>query len=141
MEAWVIWLIVAGSMFILEILTVGFLFFWSAIAALITLALSFVIPNPTIQFVIFVISSILLILCTKPFVKKISPKDKPTNVYSVLGKKAIVSQTIENVKGLGQIKIDGDIWSAKNEIDEEIPEGTEVEILKIDGVKAVVKKI
>ena len=64
-------------------------------------------------------------------------------MYSIIGKKATVSYAINNIKGEGQIKIDGDIWSAKteDEDDEIIPEGSTVEILRIDGVKTVVKKV
>ena len=45
-----------------------------------------------------------------------------------------------NIEGTGQIKMDGEIWSAKSATDEDIPENTEVEIVEIDGVKAVVKE-
>ena len=86
--------------------------------------------------------STILILCTKKITRKISEKDTvATNVYSILGKKAIVSQQIDNIKGQGQIKIDGDIWSARNEDDDVISEGDTVEIIRIDGVKAIVRKV
>ena len=69
---------------------------------------------------------------------KIKPKEVPSNVYTILGKKAIVTVEINSIKGQGQVKIGGDIWSAKTEDDSIIPVNTEVEILKIDGVKAIV---
>ena len=92
---------------------------------------------------VMAVVSTILILCTRKFTRKISEKDNvATNVYSILGKKAIVSQQIDNIKGQGQIKIDGDVWSARNdENDDVISEGDTVEILRIDGVKAMVKKI
>ena len=64
------------------------------------------------------------------------------NVYTILGKKAIVTQSIDNIKGQGQIKIDGDMWSARNDDGEEtIAEGDTVEVIRIEGVKAMVRKI
>lgn len=142
MQAWTIWLILAGFFFILEIITEGFLVFWFGIGALAALGVSF-IPgsNQIIETGVFVIVSIILVLCTRKLAEKIKPKDVATNVYTILGKKAVVSVAIDNAKGQGQIKIDGDIWSAKSENDEPIEEGSNVEILSIDGVKTIVKKV
>ena len=142
MEAWTIWLIIAGFFFVLEIVTEGFLVFWFGIGALAALGTSF-IPNTNsvVQIVVFVVVSFILLLCTRKLADKIKPKDVATNVYTILGKKAVVSVSIDNNKGQGQIKIDGDIWSAKSDNGESIEEGASVEILSIDGVKAIVKKI
>ena len=144
MTIWTAWLIFSGVCFILEIATEGFLVCWLGVGGLCAMGLSFIIPeNLVAQFIVMAVVSTILILCTKKITRKISEKDNvATNVYSILGKKAIVSQEIDNIKGQGQIKIDGDIWSARNdENDDVISEGDTVEILRIDGVKAMVKKI
>ena len=114
---------------------------WFGVGALIAMGVSFLIDNIIIQFATFLIASTILVLCTRKLAKKIEPQNVATNVYTIIGKKATVSATIDNVKSQGQIKVDGDIWSAKNEVDEIIPEGSTVEILRIEGVKTVVKKI
>ena len=44
---------------------------------------------------------------------------------------------INTIEATGQVKVEGEVWSAKS--DSNIEKGTEVEILKIDGVKLVVK--
>ena len=141
MEPWIIWLIVAAFFFILEIATEGFLVFWFGIGAVASIGTSFLTENISIQIAVFAVVSILLVLSTRKLTDKMKPKEVPTNVYTILGKKAVVSQAIDNLKGSGQIKIDGDIWSAKSESDEPIEEGASVEILNIDAVRAVVKKI
>ncbi len=53
----------------------------------------------------------------------------------------IVTKEINSVLGSGQIKIGGEVWSAKVKSDITIPEGEEVTITEIDGVKAVVEPI
>ena len=84
----------------------------------------------------------LLIFATKPLVKKFAEKDNmKTNVYSIVGKKAIVTEDIDLVSGNGQIKFDGQVWSAKSSEQINISKGTEVEIEKIEGVKAFVKPL
>lgn len=141
MGIWTGWLIIAGICLILEIFTEGFLMIWFGIGALAAMGVSFLVDSIIIQFVTFLVVSTILVLCTRKLAKKIEPQNVATNVYTVIGKKATVSTTIDNTKGQGQIKVDGDIWSAKNEVDEIIPEGSSVEILRIEGVKTVVKKI
>lgn len=144
MAIWTIWLIFAGICFILEIATEGFLLCWLGVGSLCAMGLSFIMPEALVaQTILMAIVSIILIACTRKLAKKVySKEEKPMNVYTILGKKAIVSQSIDNIKGQGQIKIDGDIWSARNEeSDEQIAEGDTVEVVRIDGVKAMVKKI
>ena len=139
---WQIWLIAAGVFLILEIFTMGFLVFWLGIGCLLAMLISFVTDSIIIQTTVFVLSSGLLIFATKPLVKKFSEKDNTkTNVYSLEGKKAIVIEDIEWSTGNGQIKIEGQVWSAKTSEQVNISKGTEVEIEKIEGVKAFVKPL
>lgn len=139
---WVFWLIAAGIFFIIEMATIGFLVFWLGIGALLAMVTSFITDNIFIQALVFVITSTLLLIFTRPLVNKFIkiPKEIKTNAYSIIGKKGIVISKINNIEGTGQIKMDGEIWSAKSATDGDIPENTEVEIVEIDGVKAVVKE-
>ena len=139
---WQVWLIIAGLFFVGEIATVGFLIFWFGIGALIAMIVSFFTSNIIIQTTIFVISSTILIFATKPFVKKFADVKKTnTNVYSIIGKKALVIKTIDPIHSVGQKKINGEVWTAESENNQVIYEGSEVEILEIKGVKAIVKPI
>lgn len=137
---WYIWLILAGVFIIAEIATVGFLIFWLSLGSLCAMLTSFFTNNIIIQTAVFVVTSSLFIFCTRKFTNKITKNNKglATNAFSIIGKKAIVIKEINSTLGAGQIKVDGQIWSAKPEIEETILPNTEVLILKIDGVKAVV---
>ncbi len=139
---WVFWLIAAGIFFIIEMATIGFLVFWLGIGALLAMVTSFITDSILIQSIVFVVTSTLLLIFTRPIVDKFikTPKEVKTNAYSIIGKKGIVISKINNIEGCGQIKIDGEVWSAKSSDDEDLAENTEVEIVEIDGVKAVVKK-
>ena len=137
---WQVWLIISGIFFVMEIVTLGFLVFWFAIGALITAGVSLITDNIIIQTAVFVITSTLLLFLTKPFVKKLSNKDNlQTNAYSIIDKKGIVTKEINSQNGTGQVKIDSEVWTAKATT--EIPEGTEVIIKEIDGVKVIVEPI
>ena len=139
---WQVWLIAAGVFLILEIFTIGFLVFWLGIGCILAMLVSFITDSIIIQTAVFVLSSGLLIFATKPLVKKFAEKDTAkTNVYSLAGKKATVIEDIDWVAGTGQIKFEGQIWSAKTSEHVNIAKGTEVEIEKIEGVKAFVNPL
>ena len=113
---WQFWLIAAGVFLVLEMFTMGFLVFWLGIGCLLAALTSLITNSILIQTAVFVLSSGLLIFATKPLVKKFTEKDnKKTNVYSLVGRKAIVTKDIEWATGEGQIKFDGQVWSARTE--------------------------
>ena len=140
---WVFWLIAAGIFFIIEMATIGFLVFWLGIGAILAMITSFITDSILIQVIVFVITSTLLLIFTRPLVNKFIkvPKEIKTNAYSIIGKKGIVISDINNIDGSGQVKVEGEIWSAKSENDEDIAKDTEVEIVNIDGVKLVVRNV
>lgn len=143
MLSWQIWLIIAGVCFVIEIITVGFLVFWFAIAALIVAALSLFINNLIAQTAIFIVLSSLLILFTRSFSKKITKSDNTiTNSNRLIGKTAIVKKAISS-DNMGQVKIEGELWSAVLDSDYSltIPEGSTVKINAISGVKLIVEPI
>lgn len=136
---WCFWLIAAGIFFIIEIATVGFLMFWLGIGALLAMVTSFLTDNLVIQTVVFAISSCILIPLTKPLADKFTGKEKvATNSYSLINKHGIVTVDINPIEATGQVKVNGEIWSASTEDESIISKGTEVEVLKIEGVKLIV---
>ena len=140
---WQFWLIAAGVFFVCEMLTVGFLIFWLGIGSILAMIVSLFTDNLIIQTAVFVISSGLLIFSTKPFVEKfVTKKEKKinTNVYSLIGKIGIVTEEINPLLGTGQIKLGTETWSATSNDESIISKDSEIEVLEIKGVKAVVKE-
>lgn len=137
---WYIWLILIGFFAVAEIITPGFLVIWLSAGSFCSMLASFFTDNIIIQTAVFVITSAIFICFTRPLAKKLNKKDNVivTNAFSIVGKKALVMQDINPTLGVGQIKVDGQVWSAKCEGEEVIPKNSEVFILAIDGVKAVV---
>lgn len=138
---WQVWIILAGIFIIFEmVIPTDFLIFWVGIGAAITSLCSVFIDNITIQVSIFCISSILLIFCTKPFVRRMfkNSVDLPTNAKSVIGKTGIVISDIDPISGKGQVKIENEVWSAKTRNQENIQKDTIIVVDAIDGVKAIV---
>ncbi len=108
--------------------------------ALIALVSSFFISNVVYQTYIFIISSTLLILLTKPFVKKFKTSSEiKTNAFSVIDKTGLVTTDISLDGKAGQVKIGSDAWTAISATGDPILKGTEVIVEKIDGVKLLVR--
>ena len=142
MGMWILWLIIAGFFFILEMVTSGFLVCWLGVGAVLSMILSFFVDNIIAQVIVFAISSIVLMVMTKPLVKKFIDKGTiPTNKDSLIGKEGIVIETIDTIKAQGQVKLMGEVWSAKS-FDEGkvIEKDTKVIVKEITGVKLVVEE-
>ena len=140
----VTWILIAVALAILEMFTVGFIALWLAVAAASVAVILAIFPTTslTIQLLIFVIISVILILLTKNKFKNKIEKSNSQSVFSILGKTAIVTKEINSIIGIGQINVNGDFWSAKSSEPELIiPANSKVEVLDIDGVRAVVKLI
>lgn len=137
---WQFWVILSGIFFVIEIATVGFLVFWFGVGSLIAMVVSLFTSNLAIQTAVFILSSTVLLFFTRPFVNKFSQNEEvQTNAFSIIGKKGIVTKTIDPISGQGQVKIGTETWSAKSSDEIKIEKGMEVEVLDIDGVKAVVR--
>lgn len=139
---WAIWLIISGVFLLLEIFTISFLLFWPGIGAFLAFLTSLVTPNIGIQIGVFTVSTIILILLTKPLTKKFfKTKDTSMNNNAIIGKKGTVVKAIKNSETKGQVKVDGELWSAIISDDEKpVKEGECVIVEKIEGVKLKVKK-
>jgi membrane protein implicated in regulation of membrane protease activity len=89
---------------------------------------------------IFIFLSVVLLIFTRPIaIKKFNVGKNKTNVGDLIGRDALVTKKIAKFEK-GEAKIRGQIWTAISENDEEIEENTECIIVKIEGVKLVVKK-
>ncbi len=138
----VFWLVLTVVFGAVEASTANLTTIWMAVAALATAIVSAVSDiSATFQLLIFAIVSALLVLATRPLAKKFISKSIPTNADRIIGEKGVVIKTISPVENSGQIKVLGQIWSAKSDLGEEIFEGETVVIKGLDGVFAVVGKV
>ena len=124
----------------LEAATMGINFIWFALGSLGAMISAMLGAQIWLQVVIFIAVTAVTLYFTRPLVKKyFNSKRVPTNADRIIGKTATVTEEIDNSKGVGQISIEGQIWSARSEGNTLIPCGSTVTIVSIVGVKAVVK--
>lgn len=132
------WLAIIIMLTIIEISTVNLVSVWFIVSGLVSLITAFFVESFYIQFLIFGVLGIVLMLTTKPLINKyVKPKNVKTNLDRVVGMVGIVTEEIDkNV--IGEVKVDGKRWSAVS--DKLIEVGSEVVVLEIDGVKLRVKE-
>ncbi len=137
-----IWLGIAVLMTIIEGLTMGLTTIWLAIAALVSMILAFFIPSVTAQIIVFLILSIGLFIFTRPVaVKRMKLGKEKTNSDRLVGMKGQVTAPI-SFENPGQVKVRGQIWTARPENPEaELETGSECLIKKIEGVTLLVETV
>ncbi|MEI3508483.1 MAG: hypothetical protein V8R01_05180 [Bacilli bacterium] len=91
MEQWYVWLAVIIILAFLEATTINLTTIWFVASGLVALALSFFTDNYIIQFGVFVILGVILLVTTKPILEKtLKAKKEATNVERVIGMEGVV---------------------------------------------------
>jgi len=122
-----------------EAITVGLTSIWFAVGSLGALLCALVGGGVWLQLGVFLALSGLTLALVRPLAKKfLSPGYSATNADRVIGQEAVVTQTIDNLRGQGQVNIAGQTWTARSQDDTVIPEGALVQVLRIEGVKVFV---
>ena len=132
------WLIIILFLGFIEAITVDLVTIWFVISGIVSLILSFFINDFIIQFSVFVILGILLLITTRSWLNKVFKINKyKTNLDRVIGMRGIVTEKITK-NSPGEVKVDGKRWMAVS--DKTINVDNDVKILEIDGVKLKVEK-
>ena len=99
--------------------------------------------NPVVQFLVFLVVSILLLAATRPWARKyVNAKMQRTNADSLIGENIRISERVSNMDQTGMAVVHGQEWTVRTRNDNEIIEpGEEAKILAISGVKLIVEKV
>lgn len=136
------WLIIFIILLVIEIFTMGLTTIWFAGGALAAFLIGVIGFGVTVQMIVFLAVSILLLVLTRPVVVKYFNRERQkTNAESLIGKRAYVIEDIDTMKAVGRVEILGQEWSAKtDEPDGKIAKDTVVIVEGIQGVKLIVRE-
>ncbi len=134
-----VWVIILIAFGIIEGMTASMVSIWfcvGTVGALISLGFHATLG---VQIGIFACLSVLSMALLRPFAKRIlKTKTENTNADRILEAEAMVTEPISNRQETGQIRVNRQIWTARSAEDLDIPAGTQVKVLRIEGVKAIV---
>ena len=133
-----IWLAIVIILSIIEAATVNLVSIWFVVSGIITMIVTLLTDNLTIQITTFLLLGIIFMLLTRKTIKKISPEKAKTNLDRIIGMEGIVTEKITKTTP-GEVKVDGKKWTAiaNNTIDT----GPAVKILEINSTKLKVERI
>ena len=139
MPDWVLWVVLAAALAIGEVLTLGFLLGLIALAAVLAGVVAALGAGVVVQLVVFIAASIASIALIRPIAQRHlrTPARLRTGTAALVGAKGVVTERVDDLSG--QVKIGGEVWSARAFLDGQVLEpGARVEVAKIEGATALV---
>lgn len=140
----ILWLGAVIVFLVVEMITVSLVSIWFVGGALAAFLVSFLTDQIWIECLVFLGVSVVLLLLLRPMARKLSAKQKDqitTGAKALIGKRAVVTEDIDNLRAKGAVQVNGQFWTARTQDDQEkIAKDTVVKILDVDGVKLLVKK-
>ncbi len=134
-----IWMLALILFLVVEAITVGLVCIWFAGGALAAIIVALLGGQVWLQVAVFLVVSVALLASLRPLTRRfIYDKQARTNADRILGQDALVTETIDNIRGTGAIRVNGLEWTARACDREVIEKGTLVRVTQLEGVKALV---
>jgi membrane protein implicated in regulation of membrane protease activity len=141
MDAWVIWLIAAVIFGVGEIATLGFFLAPFAGGALVAALVSGAGGGAALSWACFLVVSLVLLAALRPIARshrRLPPRLR-TGTAALIGKTGMVVERIANDEGVGCVRIEGEVWTARSYDDDDVIEaGKRVQVVEIRGATALV---
>lgn len=135
----ILWFVAIFIFAAIEVFTVSLVTIWFVGGSLAAWILSIFGVPPALQIIVFIGVSVALLIYTRPILENLMKgKHVPMNLETLIGAKGVVTQKIEDYE-IGEVKLEGKYWSAKSFDGGSINLGEEVEVVRIDGVKLIVR--
>lgn len=137
------WLIAFIILLGIEIVTMGLTTIWFAGGCIVAFIASLLGAELELQISLFAVVSLVLLFFTRPAAARwLNNRTTKTNVEGLIGKKARITETVNNTLGTGAAVVNGQMWTARSTEDAvEIQKDQIVRICKVTGVKLIVEKM
>lgn len=141
MSGWLLWVLAACAFGIGEMVTTSFFLAPFAVGAGAAAIVDVAGAGGLAAWLVFIAVSLLSLTVLRPIAMahlRSAPQIR-TGAAALVGKQAIVLETISNHEGVGCVRIDGEVWTARA-LDEDrvIERGSRVEVVEIKGATALV---
>jgi membrane protein implicated in regulation of membrane protease activity len=137
--SWLIWTLVAVALVIGEVLTPGMFLLGPLALAAAAAAVVGAFAGGLAALIVFFAGSILSLALVRPIARRHLklPAIARTGTAALIGRKAVVLRRVDQIDGL--VRIGGEDWTARTYVDGEVfEEGTQVQVVEIRGVTALV---
>ncbi len=144
MDIWLIWVIIALVLFIIELFTAGFAIICLSIGAGGAAIAAAMESSIEVQLLTFAVVSLLAIIAVRPLLKRLiyrGGEKVATNSSAMVGKHGVVCSDVDGDDESGRVIIEGIDWRARSLDGDLIPKGTKVVVVAIDSVVLTIKKL
>jgi membrane protein implicated in regulation of membrane protease activity len=141
MDAWVLWLIAAVVFAVAEVLNLSFFLFPFAIGAAGAALVSLAGGATPIAVIVFAVLTAVSFGVVRPIARRHlqTPPQIRTGTAALIGKTAVVLERIANDEGVGCVRLDGEVWTARSyDEDQTFEPGARVHVMEIRGATALV---
>jgi membrane protein implicated in regulation of membrane protease activity len=141
MDAWVLWLIAAVVFAVAEIVNTSFYLFPFSIGAAGAALVALLGAGTPIAIVVFAVLTAVSFGVLRPIARRhlSTPPEIRTGTAALIGRTAIVLERIANDEGVGCVRLDGEVWTARSyDEDQTFEPGTRVHVMEIRGATALV---
>ena len=141
MDTYIVFWLAATVVFVLvELMTVGLTSIWFAAGSFVAFIIALLGGNVGIAFILV---SVVLLALTKPWAGKyINSRTVKTNVDSLVGERAVLTEDADSMKQTGKAVVNGQEWTVRPQDETQvIRKGELIEVVKISGVKLIVKRV
>lgn len=115
---------------------------WFVVGSLCAIVLAAFGCSEIVQVAVFLVVSLLLLIFTRPIVRKVFKFNLvDTNLKREIGKNAVVIQEIDTEKGTGRVRLEDSEWIAVSSQNLVIPKDSIVRVCAIDGAKLFVEPV
>ena len=136
------WIAVIAAAIIVEVVTDQLVSIWFVPGAIIATILDYFEVGIVWQvLVVLLLAAAGIVFAKTVLAKKLGSRIIKTNVEAIIGERCVVTEKIDNYIGCGQVKIKGQIWSARGVEDDAVfEEGESLRVVAVEGVKVICKK-
>src|SRR3954467_10384343 len=141
MDAWVLWLVAAVVLAAAEVANTSFYLFPFSIGAAGAALVALLGAGTPVAVVVFAVLTAVSFGIVRPIARRHlrTPPQIRTGTAALIGRPAVVLERIANDEGVGCVRIDGEVWTARSYDDDTIIEvGRRVQIVEIKGATALV---
>ena len=137
----VVWIAVIAIGIIVEAQTSELVSIWFAISGAVAIVCAIAGLSIPIQVAVFSTLTLLLVICTRPLVKKFTKNTEvKTNADKLVGMIGVITKDVKDGER-GSVKVEYQEWTAIAKNNQTFSEGTKVVISEIIGNKLVVECI
>jgi membrane protein implicated in regulation of membrane protease activity len=141
-EVWWVWMAVGIVLILAEIAIPGFFILWFGVGAVVAGLLALIGFGTAVQWVTFLVVSGVLLVLSRRIADRITKRQPPgVGANRLVGMRGPVTTAVDNLKGVGQVRLGGELWRAESRSGRKIPESTVVEVVAVEGTHVVVREV